>query len=51
VTALAAAGTLLGTHFSHRVSPVALRRVFSVFVVAVAVFLVVANRGALGIAP
>lgn len=49
VTALAAAGTLLGTHFSHRISPVALRRVFSVFVVAVAVFLVAANRGALGI--
>jgi hypothetical protein len=49
VTALAAAGTLLGTHFSHRVSPVALRRVFSVFVVVVAVFLLVANRGAVGI--
>lgn len=45
VTALAAAGTLLGTHFSHRVSPVALRRGFSIFVVAVAVFLVVANAG------
>lgn len=47
VTVLAAAGTLLGTHFSHRVSPVALRRVFSVFVVAVAVFLVVANQNVL----
>lgn len=47
VAALAVAGTLLGTHVSHRASPVALRRAFSVFVVAVAVFLVIANRGAL----
>lgn len=48
-TALAAAGTLWGTHLSHRVSPVALRRVFSAFVVAVAVFLVIANRAVAGI--
>jgi uncharacterized membrane protein YfcA len=47
VTLLAAAGALVGTHLSHRVSPVALRRGFSVFVVGVAVFLVFANRGAL----
>lgn len=45
VTTLAAVGTLLGTRFSHRVSPVVLRRVFSFFVVVVAVFLIVANRG------
>lgn len=51
VTALAASGTLLGTHVSHRISPVALRRAFSIFVVTVAVFLAVANRGALGIGP
>lgn len=49
VTALAAAGTLLGTHFSHRVSPVVLRRAFSVLVVAVAVLLAAANLGAAGI--
>lgn len=49
VTALAAVGTLWGTRLSHRVSPVALRRAFSLFVVAVAVFLVIANRSALGI--
>lgn len=49
VTALAVAGTLWGTRLSHRVSPVALRRAFSLFVVAVAVFLVVANRSAVGI--
>lgn len=49
VTALAVAGTLWGTHISHRVSPVALRRAFSLFVVAVAVFLVIANRSAVGI--
>jgi uncharacterized membrane protein YfcA len=49
VMALASAGTLWGAHLSHRISPVALRRAFAVFVVAVAVFLVIANRGAVGI--
>ncbi len=51
VTALAVAGTLWGTRLSHRVSPAALRRAFSVFVVAVAVLLMIANRSALGIGP
>jgi uncharacterized membrane protein YfcA len=43
VTAVAVAGALLGTRLSHRVQPMALRRVFAVFVLAVAVFLIGKN--------
>lgn len=46
VAGLAAAGALLGTHFSHRISASTLRRAFSLFVLAVALFLAVANAGA-----
>lgn len=42
--ALAAAGAWVGTHVSYQASPAVLRRSFSIFVVAVAVFLVAANR-------
>ncbi len=48
VTALAAAGTVIGTRASHRISPAALRRAFALFVVAVGLFLVAANRAGLG---
>jgi hypothetical protein len=48
VTALAAAGALVGTHLSYQVPQVALRRFFSAFVVAVAILLVAANLGAVG---
>lgn len=48
VAALAAAGVLLGSVLSHRVSGPALRRAFAVSVLAVAVFLLVKNFGALG---
>lgn len=47
VAALAAAGVLLGTAFSHRVPAPRLRRLFAVFVLAVAVFLLVRNQGAI----
>lgn len=47
VTALAAAGTLVGTALSHRVAPQKLRRGFAVFVIAVAAFLIAKNYSAL----
>jgi hypothetical protein len=47
VTLLAAAGTLLGTALSHRMSPARLKTGFAVFVIAVALFLVAKNYTAL----
>lgn len=46
VAGLAAAGVLLGSAFSQRVSGRHLQRAFAVFVLAVAVFLLVKNQGA-----
>ena len=43
VTALAAAGTLIGTALSHKASPAILRRGFAIFVIMIAVFLVAKN--------
>lgn len=47
VTALAAAGTFIGSLLSRRASPAILRTGFAVFVIAVAVFLVAKNYSAL----
>ena len=47
VTAFAAAGTLVGALLSHRASPAHLRKVFALFVIAVALFLVSKNYTAL----
>ncbi|MCI0564609.1 MAG: sulfite exporter TauE/SafE family protein [Nitrososphaera sp.] len=47
VTALATAGTLIGTTLSHRASPALLRKWFAMFVIAVALFLVAKNYTAL----
>lgn len=47
VTALAAAGTLLGTTLSHRTSPARLQKGFAVFTIAVAIFLVAKNYSVL----
>ncbi|HXG94270.1 MAG TPA: sulfite exporter TauE/SafE family protein [Blastocatellia bacterium] len=47
VTLFAAAGTLAGAQLSHKTSPAMLRKGFAVFVIAVAVFLVAKNYGAL----
>jgi len=47
VTALAAAGTVVGTVLSHRIAPHKLRRGFAVFVIAVAAFLIAKNYSVL----
>jgi uncharacterized membrane protein YfcA len=47
VTAFAAAGTLVGTLLSHKISPAHLRNAFALFVIAVALFLVAKNYSAL----
>lgn len=47
VVLLATAGTFAGTRLSHRVSPVSLSRVFSIFVLTVAMFLVAKNYAAI----
>lgn len=43
ITGLAIAGALAGTHFAHVARPETLRRVFSIFVLGVALFLIFRN--------
>ncbi|MBI5796665.1 MAG: sulfite exporter TauE/SafE family protein, partial [Planctomycetes bacterium] len=47
VTMVAIDGTLIGTTFSHRISPVGLKKWFAIFVIVVAIFLMVKNYTAL----